>query len=290
MTSNLSNGRQFRQRISSVTRTSLSRLLDPLTLAVWVVMSCLAALSGPFGTYGSIGFLELAWTWLVLLAALITLAYVSYEVCREFLPFLDMRKRQWVFAAVGTVILSIALDLLLTHWLARPIEQRPSLMMLFLYVGAIMLSILMIRRMIPYLDQYDLTENKDVTPEAGVVIEPEALRLQNRLAARLDLPMGANILSVSASGHFVDVSTCQQTKRIRMRFSDAVLELDGTAGIITHRSHWVKLEAVRGWVPHATRPYVVLANGAQIPVSKTYFSKVEEANFDILDVAEFENS
>jgi DNA-binding LytR/AlgR family response regulator len=55
-----------------------------------------------------------------------------------------------------------------------------------------------------------------------------------------------------------------------MRFSDALAELDGLAGLQVHRSHWVAGCAVVEMKKQNGRCVVVLQNGTEVPVSRAY--------------------
>jgi DNA-binding LytR/AlgR family response regulator len=107
---------------------------------------------------------------------------------------------------------------------------------------------------------------------------PASLPRHSRLAKRLEIPKDARIIHITAKGHFVEVRTNSETYRTRMRFSDAVNELDRAIGLTVHRSHWVHRDAIQGWVPTARKPYVLLENDTRIPVSKTYLERVLAAN------------
>ena len=104
------------------------------------------------------------------------------------------------------------------------------------------------------------------------------------MAQRLDIPKDVRIDYVSANGHFIEVYTGDKKYTTRMRFSDAIAELDGSIGLTVHRSHWVNRDAIKGWVTDTKKPYVLLENEARLPVSKTNFDKV--AKEGLLEIVE----
>lgn len=128
-------------------------------------------------------------------------------------------------------------------------------------------------------------EKKQEIVRPKVDLVRASLPAHSRLAKRLDIPQGFRIIHITAKGHFVEVQSCSETYQTRMRFLDAVEELDSTYGLTVHRSHWVHRDAIRGWVPDAKKPYVLLENDSQIPVSKTNMSKVEKFGIPKLDIA-----
>lgn len=260
-------------------RNAMRRILDRHILGIWMACSALAAFSGPFGTYQHHSFLSALSVWAVLLGVAIIIAFTVFEVCLVMFAHLGMAQLNIRFVAVGSVSIALVIDIMLTYWFDRPAEVRPGFIELWAYVVGIMLVIVLVRFMVPSFDR----AMGDTGPQQDPVIPPANLPPHSRLAQRLDIPQGRRIIHISADGHFVEVQTCKQTHRIRMRFSDAVAELDETIGLIVHRSHWVHRDAVCGWVPSAAKPYVVLENGTEIPISKTYFDKVEAAGVEVLD-------
>ena len=81
------------------------------------------------------------------------------------------------------------------------------------------------------------------------------------------------ILHLSAMDHFVTVETPGGACRLRIRLRDAIDEMDGVAGLRTHRSHWVARAAIRTVAREEGRVMLVLSNGARVPVSRKYRSR-----------------
>lgn len=100
-----------------------------------------------------------------------------------------------------------------------------------------------------------------------------------RLARRLPDGFSGRILRLTVEDHFVDVVTDVENYRIRMRFSDAVDEMEPCIGFCTHRSHWVALDAVEGVHREAGKVLLKMTNGDLVPISRKYRPNVEEAGF-----------
>jgi len=101
-----------------------------------------------------------------------------------------------------------------------------------------------------------------------------------RLYDRLPLPTNASIMRLTVDDHYVDVYLDDGTQhRVLMRLTDAIREMDGAPGFCTHRSHWVSTEHITSAVKEKNREFVVLADGTQVPVSKTYREDVLAAGF-----------
>lgn len=269
-------------------RVVSKRVFCRYTIGVWLACSALAAFSGPFGTYQSATFLESLGVWSVLLGCGTLTAIVMFELCRVVAPRQSRVQLNVIFFIIGGIAIAGVIDGLLTHWIESSPPDRPGLVMLWLYVIAVMLVVIFVRRTLPEFQEEEnpyypvkVSEHDPAkAPEQGLA----SLPAHSRLAQRLDLAQDVRIIHISANGHFIEVQTCKDSHRIRMRFSDAVAELDETVGLTVHRSHWVHLDAVKGWVRQTPKPYIVLENETRIPISKTYFARVEEAG--LVDLSE----
>jgi hypothetical protein len=103
-----------------------------------------------------------------------------------------------------------------------------------------------------------------------------AVEAPARLYERLPAGTTGMILHLSARDHFVDVELAGALISLRMRFSDAVAEMDGVAGMITHRSHWVAKEAITGVLREEGKMYLILETGRRVPVSRSARTRLED--------------
>ena len=253
----------------AATKRAFFYALEWRTIVIWIASSVLATYSGPFGTYLNYTSLELFATWLLLIGAAILTAYVIYELCQTFLSDRSPLMRPLVFFCVGSISIGLSVDFLLVNLFGHTEPTKPTRILLIFYSLAIMCFVQIVRKVLLRGADY-----KDFAKLAGEPIQEAA---DCRLARRLEIPKGARINHVSANGHFIEVATCAEKFKTRMRFSDAVAELDDAIGLTIHRSHWVNRAAIRGWVLDAKKPYVVLENDVRVPVSKSNFDKVANA-------------
>jgi len=98
-------------------------------------------------------------------------------------------------------------------------------------------------------------------------------RLMRRLPANCD----GHVIRLNVTDHQVKVVTTDGEFSVRLRFGDAIDEMDPVDGYCTHRSHWVARGAVSGWERENGKTYLVLVNGDKVPVSRTYRPGLEEA-------------
>lgn len=99
-----------------------------------------------------------------------------------------------------------------------------------------------------------------------------------RFLERLPLKYrSAELWAVSSEDHYLRVHTSLGEELILMRLADAVRELDGTAGVQTHRSWWVAKDGVQEARRDNGKLMLVLKSGAEAPVSRTYQQDVRKA-------------
>jgi len=106
---------------------------------------------------------------------------------------------------------------------------------------------------------------------------PAATDAHPRLLDRLPVDKRGDLVSLSAVDHYVEVTTTAGTDLILMRFSDAILEAAPTAGIQTHRSHWVALDHIKDVERSAGKAQVTLSDGRTLPVSRANLPALKEA-------------
>ena len=125
---------------------------------------------------------------------------------------------------------------------------------------------------------HHLTQNLFALGESGalsaVALNPV---LAPRLMARLPQDDPGPVRRIEAVDHFVAVTTPRATHHLRLRFADAVAEMDGAAGLVTHRSHWVRHDQISRLEKEKGRVFARLSCGTRIPVSRTYRPAVEAA-------------
>lgn len=106
---------------------------------------------------------------------------------------------------------------------------------------------------------------------------PDTMVGRPRLARRIAEDDPGPIRRIEAMNHFVTVFTERDSYQIRMRFADAVDEMDGIPGLVTHRSHWVANVVVDEVERRNGRLLLRLNCGTRVPVSRKYRPALEEA-------------
>jgi hypothetical protein len=239
-------------------------LFTRMNVVLWTVIALTAAIAGPFGTFDQGDFATRLLYWSLVIVASASLGHL-FHVASRALTRPDQPVRCDLMM-LGFMTLGFTPVLwLLTTWLIVPsLTMRGGIWSLGGAVMAITTAILVLRRILPGFEAVGYSD-RHKTPE------------RPRLMDRLPDDERGTILRVSVRDHFVDVVTTQNTHTIRMRFGDAINEMDTVQGHCTHRSHWVADDAVVGVDQDKGKSWLVLSNGDRVPVSRTYYAAVEEA-------------
>jgi hypothetical protein len=80
--------------------------------------------------------------------------------------------------------------------------------------------------------------------------------------------LGTELIALSSELHYLRVFTRGGKALILYNLRDAVEELDDSAGMRVHRSHWVAFEHVRRVEKAGQRVHCVMSNDVRIPVSR----------------------
>jgi hypothetical protein len=250
----------------------LTQLATTLALAL-----CFAVL-GPFGTYTdlSVPMRYAYWIGLVLVGYLnILLAAHAVVALRPGL------RHRWALMAV-TLVSSVPTTLAVA-WVESvtrlshpvPLSVFPSLYGTVALVQ--LLVVLFLTRLQPSLSALLLRRQGDaagpVEPAPDAPAPAPAPAFHRRIPAHL----GQDLLALTAEDHYLRVITGAGSDLILMRLSDALAELGEQAGLQVHRSWWVAHGAVAALSRDGGRLSVMLTNGLEVPVSRTYAAAVRAA-------------
>jgi hypothetical protein len=155
----------------------------------------------------------------------------------------------WVWAAMGFAFL-----------------HGPKLRSLPSYLGySVVLSAAM-----SFISWAVFRERKTIVLAAPSSASP---KFTERLPFRL---RDAEIYAVEAEDHYLRVRTSKGSDLILMRFSDALLELEGVDGAQTHRSWWVARAGIADVKRSEGRAVLALKDGAVAPVSRAQAKGLRE--------------
>ena len=237
-------------------------VFSPLALLAFVAGGVLCTLTGPFGTYTSMGFVERTVYGFSLIGVSIVLALSLKRI-------VDIRWSQhnfWVRSGITTFSFSF----LFTGFIVMMNKivlgySNPADLSLWMIYGIVISVPLTVNPIIYFV----LKMNGEEPDEVGDTMP--------RLLKRLPETIVGRLVRVSVEDHYVKVITERGSERILMRFGDALDELDEASGLRVHRSHWVAHDAVQGYWIDGSRTLLALYDGSHVPVSRNYRAQAEQA-------------
>ena len=174
-----------------------------------------------------------------------------------------------VQAAITAAVISVPVLLSLYLYMGLfgiwvPLHLLP---MQYIYVFAISLVLTLVAYLINRATAHSDTADGSLRVEA-------AQRFLDRLPVKF---RRAELWAVSSEDHYLRVHTNLGEELILMRLADAVRELDGAAGVQVHRSWWVAKDGVSDARRDNGKLVLVLKNGTDVPVSRTYQAAAKDA-------------
>jgi DNA-binding LytR/AlgR family response regulator len=104
-------------------------------------------------------------------------------------------------------------------------------------------------------------------------VRPRSPSFLSRIAEEIRAP----VIALEAEQHYLRVFTEKGRDLILYRFSDAVAEMKDEDGAQVHRSWWVSRAAVERAVKENGAWRLILKDGAEVPVSRTYALAAKQA-------------
>lgn len=222
------------------------------------------AILAPYGSGG------MGWPWIwIYWVGMIGLGGLFGYITGHWLPRLMPGVPEWVVyvAAIMTVSVPVTVAVLGlgTDFFAR----SPSLLNILISYGMVLVISCFVAAV-----SWTLEKVFAETPQADIARPSPALleKLPHRLRK-------AEILSMSAEDHYLRVRTDAGEDLILMRLSDAVAACDALDGARTHRSWWISKDAVHDVRKGDGRATLILSDGTEAPVSRTYYPKLRDAGW-----------
>lgn len=245
------------------------RIVRLLFLAT--VPGLLFTLLGPLGTYEA-PLLQRFLFWVPAMAVG-AVAGTLTTMTADRIRFLAERPWVRLFTIITLMTLIMTGVVMLTSHLvfgAGSVSLNPSLVF---YVWVITIVMAAIGTLYHERNQRIAAANL-APPTPGTTPQPAPLQL--RLPVRLQ---EHPILALEAEDHYVRVHTIGGSELILLRLSDAAKEMGGAPGARTHRSWWVARSAIKSVNRSEGRLSLLLSNGIEAPVSRSYASELREAGW-----------
>lgn len=242
-----------------------------LSLGLLAILA--AVVTGPFDTHRTLSLPMQVGYWSVIVLGSIFIATLVQDYLAPHMRHLPMWQ-QALADSIGMAVLFSPLAYGWTYLLVTPLDGSLMAFHWFvLDVALISFAIFAARRIIITRVRLAAFEASDSGAMPGLTPEQEARpRLYRRIAPDDPGP----IIRIEAMDHFVNVVTPQDIYQLRLRFADAVDQMDGVDGLITHRSHWVAREAVDDVERENGRVFLRVACGTRVPVSRKQIPVLEQ--------------
>jgi len=232
----------------------------PVLVAV-AAAGTVAGLAGPFGTDDVLPLLPRLAYWLVVCA----MTYATGAVVVNVLVT-RLRARGWprLTAGIAAAIPAGLVIAALVSLLNLAVFPPPSATDLALRTrdGVVIALVITLAQM--------LAGGGDAPAAPDTPAPPPIL-------ARLPLDRRGALVALSVQDHYVEVITTRGRALVLMRLSDAIAETAPAPGLQVHRSHWVATDQVRAARRDGARAVLTMADGQDIPVSRSRVAAVKEA-------------
>ncbi len=242
---------------------------SPAPYLCWAALTVLFALSGPFGTYLRFSLLRRAAYFAILIGVCVAWGVAARALMQARFPTMSFAAASLIVSGVSAIVLAepiLSFTIFMSGGNGPHVPQLLELTGLIFIIGLVIASV-----------RWALTYGFTTVVVADSPLDdpPAASALQDvvpvpRLMSRLGETAQGGILRLSARDHYVDVVTDKGSSQLLLRLSDAIAELDGVDGLRVHRSHWVAASAVVGQERKGDKRFLVLSDGARVPVSRNH--------------------
>jgi hypothetical protein len=235
----------------------------PRTLLAAVGVGLFLSFVGAFGTSG-VPFLPRSLYMIAISAGGAALGMGTYSLAAR-MPLVS--RHLWLTGLAGGILMTPPMGVyvwLVSSWLEKTGPESGDLLGYVAYSSVICVVSSLVAA---FLNR----------PRVVVVQAPAAPAATVRFLERLPLKLrGAEIWAVEAEDHYLRLHTSRGQDLILMRLADAVEELAGIEGTQVHRSWWVARDAISDARRGDGRATLVLKDGSEVPVSRTYAKIIRE--------------
>jgi len=237
---------------------------------LWMAFGAIVALfvfTGPFGTIDQLGFAERLGFWLTVHFVTWTIALTSVALVSVWNDG-NSRISIWqtvIGCCLATPFIGFAVSAIRTLFLSEPITAA-SVFWQMVQALPVAIIIGIVAFFFFQTEQSPLSDREGGDPDA-------------RLMLRLPPEKRGELLYMSMQDHYVEIVTAKGRELVLLRLADAIIEAGSTNGIQVHRSHWVAFSAISSIKRDGGKAAVVMTDGTELPVSRTYAKTLREAGY-----------
>lgn len=225
-------------------------------------------LTGPFGTSVSMSFADRLLYWTIVQAGAWILAITFSTIASDILAgrINNMLARMMIGSVAAALPIGILLAVTNHVFFGKGLDfasaAKSVLSAMPLCVIFCLLSYLAVCQSLPAMEE---PADNDANDSKGEIPLLERLSPQKR----------GDLLRLSVEDHYTEIVTTRGRQLVLLRFADALREIGGAQGLQIHRSHWVADAGVVSLSRKSGRLYVVMQDGAEIPVSRSFSATVK---------------
>lgn len=258
----------MKRQIVQLTLREMGSLFSDKRL--WMAFGAIVALfvfTGPFGTIDQLRFVERLGFWLTVHFVTWTIALTSVALVSVWN---DDNSRIGIWQTVigcclATPFIGFAVSAIRTLFLNETITVTSVFWQM---VQALPVAIII--GIVAYFF-FQPVQAPSADPQER---DPEA-----RLMLRLPPEKRGELLYMSMQDHYVEIVTSKGRELVLLRLADAIGEAGGASGIQVHRSHWAAFSAISSIRRDGGKSSVVMSDGTELPVSRTYAKALRDAGF-----------
>lgn len=249
----------------------------PRLWATFAAVVLIFWVTGPYGTAERLAVVPRLGFWLVLHAVTWAIAIVSAVLANGLL-----RARVasgFVRMMLGAAVASIPIGLVTTAIGAATFSVTPTVANIMADIATgLFLSLLFCALTWMTMNTEAALELSDTGTAAMASGDPVPQTDAGRVPLLLRLkPANRGLpLHLTVSDHYTEVTTTLGRELILLRFADALGELGAVPGLQVHRSHWVSDAHFERLVRDNGRIAILLRDGTEVPVSRTYAAAVRQ--------------
>ncbi|MFY0596384.1 MAG: LytTR family transcriptional regulator [Cognatishimia sp.] len=256
-------------------------LFSKLTLSIIAIASVGSVLAGPFGTFETMSFWTRCAYWPLVTTSSVLLGYLAFALTRMVFGYQETLNSRVLTGSLGTIFVTTDVFLLSRFFNPERVNTVPYIQLMG-WVGFVFFAVIVSR----FIFTNAVQEKMDASALHAIQIDlsgsdTPVVSSSPRLMARLPDRFDGDVLRLSANDHFVHVLTPSGEHSIRMRLRDAISEMDGVAGTLVHRSHWVAQKAMLRVIKEQGKVFLLLTNGDRVPVSRNYRAEVERLSLSV---------
>lgn len=258
---------------------SKKRILSGITISV--IVGVLLGFLAPFGMDQiSVGYSIFYWVTTCVLGYCIyfPIYYFGDKILAKAIT------THWIRVAISTLPASVLMTFVVIILNGLFFSDEILFQIHFLFAFPKVLLIGAVLTVISIIQEYIKHQKKELIRQQK---HNEQLQQQTLVATNQQISKFLDMLPIDKRGqlqclemsdHYVKVYTENGHHLLLMRFKDAIESLADYPGIQTHRSWWVATEVVASVKKDGRKLTLVLKNGLEVPVSRTYTGALKSAN------------